>query len=129
MKFRAVSKVTELNYLLWSVKKEIKRENVYLSTLGYDPKPIIDVVKHHIDKWDPIQLLAMDCPIDEYDGETRTVTIYITKHLEDIDNISLSKTIKQVFVDSFKNEFNKDYESIEIASNIISLLRTSNLIK
>lgn len=129
MKFRAVSYKTKLNYMLWSVKKEINRENNYLRTLGYDPKPIIDVVKEHIDKWDPIQLLALDSPADEYDGETRTISIIITKHLEDIDNTLLSKSINKVFADSFKTHFNKDYESIEIANKIINSLRSIRLIK
>ncbi|MBD0378968.1 hypothetical protein [Paenibacillus sedimenti] len=127
MKFRAVSDETKINYLLWSVRKEIFRENKYLNTLEYDPAPFLDIVKRHIDNWDPIQLLEMDCPADEYDGETRTVTVYITKHLKDIDAISLSKTINRVFGDSFNLEFNKENESIEIATNIINSLRSSNL--
>ncbi|MNH94858.1 hypothetical protein D3C73_474860 [compost metagenome] len=129
MKFRAVSQETKLNYMMWSIKQEIRRENQYLSTLGYDPQPIIDVVKHHIDDWDPIQLLAMDCPADEYDGETRTITIYITKHLQDMDNLSLSERLNKVFKSSFNDEYSRDKESILIASNLISSRRTKNLIK
>ncbi|WP_028553021.1 DUF1871 family protein [Paenibacillus sp. UNC451MF] len=129
MKFRAVSSETKLNYLLWRVRKEINNENRYLRTLGYDPQPIIDEVKHHIDKWDPIQLLALDCPEDEYDGETRTISIYVTKHLEDIDTDSFSKVINKIFQDSFQNEFVKSHESIHIASDIINSLRTKKMIK
>lgn len=129
MKFRAVSNETKFNYLLWRVRKEINNENRYLRTLGYDPQPIIDTVKHHIDKWDPIQLLALDCPDDEYDGETRTISIYVTMHLEDIDTDSFSKLINKIFQDSFQNEFVKGHESIHIASDIINSLRTRNLIE
>jgi hypothetical protein len=129
MKFRAVSNQTKFNYLLWSVKKEINSENKYLRTLGYDPEPIIAVVKQHIDKWDPIQLLALECPADEYDGETRKISIVITQHLEDIENNLLSKAINKVFTDSFRTEFNNDHESIEVANNIISSLKSNSLIK
>ena len=93
MKFRAVSDQTRMNVMLWSIKQEIRKENRYLQSLPYDPMPIMEIVKQHIDRWDPIKLLAMDCPDDEYDGETRTITIYITKHLDDMDALSLGKAI------------------------------------
>ncbi|MFD0692955.1 hypothetical protein ACFQZT_02510 [Paenibacillus sp. GCM10027628] len=128
MKFKAVSDETKLNYLLWSVRKEINREIKYLNSLEYDPTPYLEIVKRYIDHWDPIQLLEMDCPADEYDGETRTITIYITKHLKDIDAISLSNAINKVFRDSFRDEFNKENESIEIAADMISTLRSFHLI-
>ncbi|SDN03010.1 hypothetical protein SAMN04487897_101844 [Paenibacillus sp. yr247] len=128
MKFRAVSEQTKMNYMLWSIKKEIFKENTYLSSLPYDPTPIIEVVKHHIDTWDPIKLLAMDGPADEYDGETRTLTIYMTKHLTDLDTHSLSKAINKIFGDSFRDEFQVDEESFEIASSIKSSLRSSHII-
>jgi hypothetical protein len=129
MKFRAVSNQTKFNYLLWSVKKEINSENKYLRTLGYDPEPTIAAVKQHIDKWDPIRLLALECPADEYDCETREISIVITKHLADIDNNLLSKAINKVFTDSFRTDFNNDHESIEVANNIIDSLKSNNSIK
>jgi hypothetical protein len=128
LKFRAVSEQTKMNYMLWSIKKEIIKENAYLNSLPYDPTPIMEVVKHHIDSWDPIQLLAMDSPDDEYDGETRTLTIYITKHLSDLDTYSLSKGINRVFHNSFQDEFQGDDESIEVASAIISSLSSGQII-
>lgn len=124
MKFRAVSDQTKMNVMLWSIKKEIMKENKYLESLPYDPTPIMEVVKHHIDRWDPVKLLAMDCPDDEYDGETRTITIYITKHLDDLDALSLGKAINKVLGDSFRDEFQADEKSIEIASSIIHSLRS-----
>ncbi|KQX69043.1 MULTISPECIES: hypothetical protein [unclassified Paenibacillus] len=124
MKFRAVSDQTKMNVMLWSIKKEIMKENRYLESLPYDPTPMMEVVKHHIDRWDPIKLLAMDGPEDEYDGETRTITIYITKHLDDLDAPSLGKAINKVLGDSFRDEFQADEQSIEIASSIIYSLRS-----
>ena len=124
MKFRAVSDQTKMNVMLWSIKKEIMKENRYLESLPYDPTPIMEIVKHHIDKWDPIKLLAMDCPDDEYDGETRTITIYITKHLDDMDALSLGKAINKILGDSFRDEFHADEQSTEIASSIINFLRS-----
>ena len=124
MKFRAVSDQTRMNVMLWRIKKEIMKENKYLESLPYDPTPIMEIVKHYIDRWDPIKLLAMDCPEDEYDGETRTITIYITKHLDDIDALSLGKAINKVLGDSFRDEFQEDEQSIEIATSIIHSLRS-----
>lgn len=126
MKFRAVSDQTKMNYMMWSIKKEILKENKYLASLPYDPTPIMEIVKHHIDRWDPIQLLSTGCPDDEYDGETRTVTIYITKHLDHLDASSLVKVINQVFGDSFRDEFQADEQSMEVASHIMSSVANRN---
>ncbi|MEW9699493.1 hypothetical protein [Paenibacillus sp. SI8] len=126
MKFRAVSDETKFNYMIWSIKQEIHRENKYLGSLGYDPTPILDAVKQHIDTWDPLQLLALNSPSDEYDGETRTIAIYITKHLEDLDASSLSSAINNVFRKSLQEEFHQQAESIDIANQILHTLRAAS---
>jgi hypothetical protein len=113
-----------MNVMLWRIKKEIMKENRYLESLPYDPTPIMEVVKYHIDRWDPVKLLAIGSPDDEYDGETRTITIYITKHLDDLDVLLLGKAINKVMGDSFRDEFQPDKQSIEIASSIIHSLRS-----
>lgn len=53
MKFRAVSEQTKMNYMMWSIRKEIMKENAYLNALSYDPTPIMEIVKQFLDAWDP----------------------------------------------------------------------------
>ncbi|NEW05762.1 hypothetical protein GK047_06985 [Paenibacillus sp. SYP-B3998] len=129
MKFRAVNEQTRMNYVLWSIKKEIMRENNYLNSLDYNPKPIIDVVKQQIDKWDPIELLGAHSPEDEYDGETQTLVIYITKHLADMNAEALGSKLIQIFQHSFGDEFDKEEEAIQVALYLIDALKTVNLLR
>ncbi|NOV02239.1 hypothetical protein [Paenibacillus planticolens] len=124
MKFRAVSEQTKMNYMLWSIKKEIIKETAYLNALPYDPTPIMEIVKHHIDAWDPVKLLALGCPDDEYEGETRTLTIYLTKHLQDLEIHAFSKKIDQLFRSSFGDEYQDEDGSMQVAGEILQVLRT-----
>ncbi|MDR6552677.1 hypothetical protein [Paenibacillus qinlingensis] len=126
MKFRAVSRETKMNYMLWCIKKEIMKENTYLASLPYDPSPIIGVVKYHLDQWDPMELLEPGSLEDEYDGEARSVTIYITKHAEDISVAGLGQAIHQVFRKSFLDEFQSEEDTFEIAIAILRDLTSGN---
>ncbi|MFC5448457.1 hypothetical protein [Paenibacillus aestuarii] len=129
MKFRAVSAETKMNYLMWSIRKEITRENKYLQSLDYDPEPIMAVVKRYIDKWDPAHLLAIDAPEDEYDGEVRTITIFITQHVEDLSVEALSQKILEICSEAFEEDFLSEHAAREAASGIIESLRASHWLK
>jgi hypothetical protein len=128
LKFRAVSEQTKMNYMMWSIRREIIKENVYLNSLPYDPTPIMEIVKQLLDAWDPIGLLDMNALDDEYEGETRTLTIYITKHLLDLDAHSLSKEINKLFRSSFGEEYQDQDTSVEIAAAILHTLRTNQIL-
>lgn len=128
MKFRAVSEQTKMNYMMWSIRREIIKENAYLNALPYDATPIMEIVKQLLDAWDPIGLLDMNALDDEYEGETRTLTIYITKHLLDLDAHSLSKEINKLFRSSFGEEYQDQDTSIEIAVAILHTLRTNQIL-
>lgn len=128
MKFRAVSEQTKMNYMMWSIRKEIIKENAYLNALPYDPTPIMEIVKQLLDAWDPIELLDMNALDDEYDGETRTLTIYITKHLLDLDAHNLSKEINTLFRSSFGEEYQDQEASVEVAAAILHILRTNQIL-
>lgn len=128
MKFRAVSEQTKMNYMMWSIRKEIMKENAYLNALSYDPTPIMEIVKQFLDAWDPIRLLDMNALDDEYEGETRTLTIYITKHLVDLDAHSLSEEINKLFQASFGEEYQDQDHSTEIAAAILHSLRNNQIL-
>ena len=128
MKFRAVSEQTKMNVMMWSIRKEIIKENAYLNSLPYDPTPIMEIVKQLLDAWDPIGLLDMNALDDEYDGETRTLTIYITKHLLDLDAHNLSKEINKLFRSSFGEEYQDQEASVEVAAAILHTLRTNHIL-
>lgn len=126
MKFRAVSQETQMNYMLWSIKNEIRKENKYLASLPFDPSPIIGVVNYHLDQWDPARLLEEGSQEDEYDGEARSITIYIIKHMEEISVAGLGQEIQRLFRKSFLDEFRSDEETFEIAIGILRDLTNGN---
>lgn len=79
---------------------------------------MLDKVKEIIDEWDPIDLLAMHCPHDEYDD----ISILISQKVQttvDIEN--LAKCIYDLFVYEFGvTTFNKSLDECKmIAEKII----------
>ena len=56
------------------------------------------IVKQAIDEADPIGLLAIGCPDDEYDPEIKRVLTYVNSYT-DLD--SLGQRIHQTFVEMF----------------------------
>ncbi|MDD9270427.1 hypothetical protein ACFPES_25550 [Paenibacillus sp. GCM10023248] len=129
MKFRAVSEQTRMNYMMWSIKKEIQKENAFLNSLPYDPTPILEVVNAHLDAWDPLQLLAMDGPEDEYEGEARSITIYIANHLTNLNEQLLSQGIRQVFTKSFGDEFQEHETLADVAASVLRALRSLHIVQ
>lgn len=101
-----------------TIREEVSEEKEYLNSLYFDPTPIIEVVKKYIDEWDPVQLLSMEFPEDEYDSEIRKISIYITKHMDDLDVIKLERQIRKVFEDTFEEAIAQDQRSIDTATQI-----------
>jgi hypothetical protein len=63
-----------------------------------DPNRLSAMVKQAIDEADPIGLLAIGCPDDEYDPEIKRVLIYVSSYT---DPDSLAQRIHQTFVEMF----------------------------
>ncbi|GLX66590.1 hypothetical protein [Paenibacillus glycanilyticus] len=105
------------------VQKEVSEEKEYLNHLSFDPKPVIEIVKRYIDLWDPVLLLAMECPEDEYESEIRTISIYITKHMDDLDVIKLERQLREVFENTFEEVIVQDHRSIDTATRIHTAIR------
>lgn len=115
--------------MMWSIKKEIQKENAFLNSLPYDPTPILEVVNAHLDAWDPLQLLAMDGPEDEYEGEARSITIYIANHLTNLNEQLLSQGIRQVFTKSFGDEFQEHETLADVAASVLRALRSLHIVQ
>ncbi|WP_078410766.1 DUF1871 family protein [Priestia abyssalis] len=60
------------------------------------------LVKEVIDEWDPLNLLAIHCPDDEYDGEIGDI-VKLLPNVKSVDELSLG--IHKVFVKWFGEDF------------------------
>ncbi|AQQ53217.1 DUF1871 family protein [Planococcus lenghuensis] len=63
-------------------------------------------VKSIVDEWDPIGLLNLGCPGDEYDPEIREI-VALLPHVKSVDELALR--IRQVLIKWFE-----EYLSIEV---------------
>jgi hypothetical protein len=68
---------------------------------GKVKKNLRAIVKQAIDQTDPIRLLSMGCPDDEYDPEIDEVLAYVTEYA---DQVSLGERIHQTFVEMFDEQ-------------------------
>jgi hypothetical protein len=59
------------------------------------------IVKQAIDQADPIGLLDMGCPDDEYDPEIERVLTYVAAYA---DPVSLGERIHQTFIEMFDKQ-------------------------
>lgn len=87
----------------------------------YNPK-ILSIVKKHIDEWDPIELLAIHCPQDEYDDISMELSKTIT---ENTTIEALATEISDKFIFDFgRPSFDKSYEECKkIAYKIIDEIK------
>jgi hypothetical protein len=108
-------------------KVQIQEEKRYLSNLPIYTASIFQIVKMYIDQWDPFGLLESHCPQDEYESEIRRITIYITKHLNDMDALELEKHIRSIFEDTFGEEVVQNQRSVDVANAIVAALKEGNL--
>lgn len=79
-----------------------------------------DHVKRIIDMWDPIDLLKVDSPKDEYSAEVKIILNSLL-HEGNTDVLELANTISNVFIAAFGEDvFDKDIEVCkQIAKNIL----------
>lgn len=78
-------------------------------------------VKKIVDKWDPIELLAMHAPPDEYDSESKKVYNLAVAN-PTISTLELGEIIYTVFIKSFGNDVftNTLEECKEVANDILN---------
>ena len=81
---------------------------------------VFDIVKHYIDLLDIEELLDMDCPDDEYDGESQKIASLI-KHTMTVDEIA--EIINDVLSRSFSEIYGVDMFVIEAGRIKADLMR------
>lgn len=79
------------------------------------------VVQAVINEWDPIGLMAMDCPEDEYESEIQHVT---TAAFRATTPTHLAEEIDAIFTKFFEGTYKKRSDSIEVAEKILAHLST-----
>lgn len=83
---------------------------------------MFEIIKIIIDEWDPIGLLAIHSPLDEYDIETKEIANYLK---ENYQLEELSTKIFNIFTESFGDDiFNKTMgECRIIADKIVNAIK------
>ena len=76
------------------------------------------IVKKSIDAYDAYKLLAGGAPNDEFDDESLSISVHISK---DDSSEQIAKVIAEVFNDSFGNDFSED-DFLKTAMSIKSRL-------
>ncbi|OCA92579.1 DUF1871 family protein [Pseudobacillus wudalianchiensis] len=82
-------------------------------------KKTFTIVEEIINQWDPLDLLAIDCPCDEYEFEIRQVAAAALR----IDNAEeLVREITEILYKAFDEDFKKSKDCLEIANKITNRL-------
>jgi hypothetical protein len=83
------------------------------------------LVKEIINQWDPVQLLAIHCPEDEYHSEIREICKYIETNInQELNDIELSDHIHRIFKEYLGIEYQEtEDKSLEISRMIIKVLK------
>ncbi len=91
----------------------------------YPQERLREIVKKAVDQADPIALLEIGCPDDEYDPEIRRILDYV---MDCSDTNSLSERIYQTFVQMFDQGIAGPSETYQpIAQAIFAEMKTLGL--
>lgn len=96
---------------------QIKKQGITRKTKAQIRGTAMDeyiVVKSIIDEWDPIGLLNLGCPEDEYDPEIKDI-VALLPNVKSVDELALR--IRQVFIKWFE-EFISIEKCYPVASKI-----------
>ena len=86
---------------------------------------VFDIVKHYINLLDIEELLDMDCPDDEYDGESQKIASLV-KHTMTVDEIA--EIINDVMSRSFSEIYGVDMFIIEASQIKADLMRLYDML-
>jgi hypothetical protein len=75
-----------------------------------------EVIQKIINEWDPLDLLALDCPDDEYESEIQLI-VSATLNKDNADKIG--GKINEILYKAFKDDFKKSNDCLKIAERIL----------
>jgi hypothetical protein len=78
-----------------------------------------EVVQKIINEWDPLDLLALDCPDDEYESEVQLI-VSATLNKDNVDKIA--EKINEIFYKAFEDDFKKSNDCLKVAERIFKNL-------
>jgi hypothetical protein len=81
-----------------------------------------EVVKKIINEWDPLNLLALDCPDDEYESE---IQLIVSATLNENNTEKLAEKINEILYKSFEEDFKKSNDCFQTADKILTTLNKS----
>ncbi|WP_338752662.1 DUF1871 family protein [Bacillus sp. FJAT-52991] len=79
------------------------------------------VVENVVNEWDPVDLLAIDCPNDEYDFEIQRI---VSATLSVNNAEELAKKINDILYKAFEENFKKSKDCLRIADKIFKKITT-----
>jgi hypothetical protein len=91
-----------------------------------DYKHALEVVRKVVHKWDPLELLAMGCPKDEFDSEIASVVAQIPRIKSRKD---ASHAISRVFSSAFYPEGFSPTDCDAVGAELFAALCQSGIIK
>jgi len=77
-------------------------------------------VKKIINEWDPLDLLTLDCPDDEYESEIQRIvsaTILNGNHAD-----KLAEKINEILYKAFEEDFKRTNNCLQIADKILKTI-------
>lgn len=77
------------------------------------------VVKKIVNEWDPVDLLSIDCPEDEYEFEIQQI-VSATRSLNNVEE--LAGKINEILYKAFEEDFKKSKDCLMIADKILKRL-------
>lgn len=76
----------------------------------------VEVVQKIINEWDPLNLIALDCPDDEYESEIQLI-VSATLNNDNADKVA--EKIKEILYKAFEDDFKKSNDCLKIAERIL----------
>ncbi|MGG3891214.1 DUF1871 family protein [Metabacillus fastidiosus] len=77
------------------------------------------VVEKIVNEWDPVDLLAIDCPDDEYEFEIQRI---VSATLAVNNAEELAGKINEILYKAFEEDFKKSKDCLAIADKILKML-------
>ncbi|WML45434.1 DUF1871 family protein [Neobacillus sp. PS3-40] len=81
-----------------------------------------EVIQEIINEWDPLDLLSLDCPDDEYESEIQRI-VSATLNKDNADK--MAEKINEILYKTFGDDFKKSNDCLQIAERILKTLEAN----